>query len=406
MIVTDPSQILDLPRRDALATDLLAWFATVKRDLPWRQEAGLYGIWISEIMLQQTTVQTVIPYWHRFMARFGNVADLAAAEQSEVLNLWTGLGYYSRARNLHAAARMICAEGGDLPRTRDQWLALPGVGPYAAGAIASIGLGEAVPALDANARRVLLRWAVTDPEALASLSTGARHRLVDALGAELVPSDSPGAWNEALMELGALICGARRTDCLACPVRSHCHAWTGQWIDEVPPPAPSTAAERVWAGLLLVSWRDRLLLVPPSAPPVPCLVRRRKVARADFGGLLQGLWGLPMTQWLAGQDDPRLAEASLRAWLDLPDELYLPTSRFACRGHFRHGITKYRLKVAVLQVSLDPRQELPADRVGERYDPAPSQAPATGLFFRRDGARPPLSKLTEKALHFQIDTVV
>lgn len=404
--MTIPVDLLDLPRRESLTGDLLAWFATVRRDLPWRNGTDLYGIWISEIMLQQTTVQTVIPYWQRFMARFGNVVALAAAEQSEVLKLWAGLGYYSRARHLHAAARIICAAGGDLPRTYDQWLALPGVGPYAAGAIASIGLGEAVPALDANARRVLLRWAVTDPGALAALSAGARQRLVDGLGAELVPAVQPGVWNEALMELGALICGARRTDCLACPVRKHCNAWSGQWVAEVPPANKRTAAERVWAGLLLVNWRDRLLLVPPSAPPVPCLLRGRKVTRDDFGGLLQGLWGLPMTQWLAGQDEPRLAEASLRAWLDLPDRLYLPKSRFICRGHFRHGITKYRLNVAVLQISLDSRRDLPDERLAESHDRVPNAAPATGLFFQRTRAHPPWSKMTEKALHFQIDSVV
>ena len=192
--MTRSPQLFTLEDRAGLAADLLAWFEVVKRDLPWRQAADLYGIWVSEIMLQQTTVKAVIPYWHRFMSRFPTVADLAAASESEVLALWSGLGYYSRARNLHVAAQRVCTEhGGHLPRTRDEWLALPGVGPYTGGAVASIGLAEPVPALDGNARRVLLRWAVNDPAVLVDMSVAQRQRLVDDLGAELVPNQNPGA---------------------------------------------------------------------------------------------------------------------------------------------------------------------------------------------------------------------
>jgi len=237
-------QPLLLGDRMALSADLLAWFAVNRRDLPWRGEGDLYGTWVSEIMLQQTTVQAVIPYWRRFMREFPSIVELARADEAAVLSLWSGLGYYSRARNLHRAARWICAEqDGVLPDRYEEWLSLPGVGTYAAGAIASIGCGEAVPALDANARRVLLRWATTDPEALARLAKSHRRRLVDALGAELVPKESPGTWNEALMELGALVCGARRPDCENCPVAKYCSAWLGGWVESVPP-VVSTASTR------------------------------------------------------------------------------------------------------------------------------------------------------------------
>ncbi len=400
-------QILALSNPAHLAADLLAWFDRVKRDLPWRTSDDLYGIWVSEIMLQQTTVQAVIPFWERFMARFPTVAALAAAAEPEVLELWSGLGYYTRARNLHAAAQTICNErGGRLPGTRDDWLTLPGVGPYAAGAIASIGLSEAVAALDANARRVLQRWAVTDPTALAKLTAGQRQRLIDTLGADLVPTDNPGTWNEALMELGALVCGARRAQCQDCPVRSHCNAWAGDWVAAVPPPRKAAASEPVWVGQLLVTWRDRVLLVPPGTPAFAGDWGDRAVARADFRGLHQGLWGLPMTPWLAGQADPELPATSWRDWLALPAAVCRPKQQIEVVGHFRHAITKFRLRVAVLHLRLDSRQEMPAARLGMGRKTGPMSPAKPGLFFATKTIHPPVSKLTEKSLHFQLDTAV
>ena len=405
--MTDPVSILSVDNPAALTTDLLAWYAVVKRDLPWREPGNLYGIWISEIMLQQTTVQAVIPFWERFMERFPTVEDLARATESEVLEMWSGLGYYSRARNLHAAARIVVDDrGGILPPNRDEWMTLPGVGPYASGAIASIGLQEKVPAVDANARRVLQRWAVNDPDRFAALIAARRQKLVEELGAELVPDENPGDWNQALMELGALVCGARRAECRRCPVREHCGAWLGEWVAEIPPPKKAAVAEPVWVGQLLVTWRDRVLLVPSASSPVPMATGERVVARANFGGLHQGLWGLPMTSWLDGHQEPQWTSDMWRSWLSLPKSLWLPDTEFELAGHFRHGITKYRMRVAVLHLTLDPRQEMPAEHLGSGTDLNPFSKALPGLFFPSRGARPPVSKLTDKGLHFQQDTDV
>jgi len=405
--MSDEKPLLALRDRSVIAAELLAWFAGVKRDLPWRRSDDLYGIWVSEIMLQQTTVRAVVPFWERFMARFPTVVDLAAGTQDEVLAAWSGLGYYTRARNLHAAAREICADHGEcLPRTRDQWRSLPGVGPYTSGAIASIGLAEPVPALDANARRVLLRWSVVDPSTLAMLSTAKIQRLVDRLGAELVPTENPGMWNEALMELGALVCGARRPDCANCPVHAHCRAGTGDWVSEVPPPVTRSVAEPVWVGQLLVTWRNRVLLVPPATAAVPHRHAGRPVARHDFRRLHEGLWGLPMTHWLKGQEEPPWFSEPWENWLDVPPLLLPRSGGFRGIGHFSHGITKYRLRVVVYHLALDSRRDLPVARLGLGPAPASRDTAGSGLFFAMSAAYPPISKLAEKGLHFHVDTVV
>ncbi len=403
----DPQPTCSAIGRPVLTANLLSWYADIKRDLPWRDSCDLYGIWVSEIMLQQTTVQTVVPFWQRFMERFPTVQALAAAAETDVLALWSGLGYYSRARNLHAAARVVVHQWeGEMPSSREQWQSLPGIGPYASGAIASIGLLERVPAVDANARRVLARLAVAQPAEFAGLNPAQQQKMIDDLGADWVPADSPGDWNQALMELGALLCGARRAHCPECPVRNHCHAWQGQWVEQVPPPKTPTAAVPVWVGQLLVTWRDRILLVPPASPPVPGSFPGRKTLRADFGKLHPGLWGLPMTPWLAGHQTPPWQSEAWRSWLDLPEKLWPSSAAFRVAGHFRHGITKYRMRVEVLQLDLDPRQEMPArwveSETGSNRIPKAKQ----GLFFAPRSARPPVSKLTDKGLHFQEDTGV
>lgn len=402
-----PPEYLELSDQSSLAADLLDWFAAVKRDLPWRLAGDLYGIWVSEVMLQQTTVQTVIPYWEQFMAQFPDVATLAAAPEDEVLTRWAGLGYYSRARHLHAAARIIVTDhGGRMPGSREAWAALPGIGPYASGAIASIGLGEAVPALDANARRVLQRWAVNDPATWSDLSAGKRQQVVDRLGAELVPIDDPGRWNEAVMELGALVCGARKTKCDICPVHQYCNAWTGQWITEVPPPSKKAVAQPVWVGQLLVTWRDQVLLVPSSTATLPIVGNKLPVARSEFGGLFQGLWGLPMTPWMTGHSVPELATDSWWEWLSLSGVGPPPKPLLRTIGSFRHSITKYRLKVAVLHLELDPRTEVPDRWCRASTENQNGAGLAGGRFVAIHNPNCPLSKLAEKALHFHQDSLV
>src|SRR5262245_38334735 len=194
------------------------WYRRERRDLPWRRTRDPYAIWISEAMLQQTRVEAVIPRYEAFLARLPDVAALAAAGEAEVLALWSGLGYYARARALRDAARAIVQRhAGVLPRTRAAWLELPGVGPYTAGAVLSIAFSASEPLVDGNVQRVLARlFALEEWQGSKALSEGCwelARALVPRAGDEL----DPGAWNQALMELGARVCTARSPDCAACP---------------------------------------------------------------------------------------------------------------------------------------------------------------------------------------------
>lgn len=193
-------------RNAVFAPLLLRWYQGEKRDLPWRQTRDPYAIWVSEMMLQQTQVATVIPYWTHWMTRFPTIESLAEAPLNDVLTAWQGLGYYARARNLHKAAKVIVEDhGGEFPTALEQVLALPGIGRYTAGAICSIALGQDVPIVDANVIRVLCRvYGVKgDPKSLP-----VQNRLWE-LATELIPSGQAREFNQAMMELGALVCDAR-----------------------------------------------------------------------------------------------------------------------------------------------------------------------------------------------------
>jgi A/G-specific adenine glycosylase len=197
---------------------ILDWYDTHRRDLPWRDSCDAWPILVSEIMLQQTTVAAVIPYFERFLARWPTAADLAAAGQDELLAEWAGLGYYGRAHRLQAAAVIVAESGGDLPGTRDELLALPGIGDYTAAAVASIAFGETVAAVDGNVERVVCRvLALADDPRRAA----ARRRLRSCAHEWLDP-DRPGDGNQALMELGATVCRPRSPRCDACPLEDLC----------------------------------------------------------------------------------------------------------------------------------------------------------------------------------------
>ena len=182
---------------------LLRWFDRNRRRMPWRDDPQPYKVWISEVMLQQTQVTTVMPYFERFIRRFPTVSDLAAADLQEVLEVWQGLGYYSRARNLHKAARVVMdVHDGNLPRLAREWQALPGIGPYAAGAIASIAFNEAVPAVDGNVVRVFTRLLGIRKD---STKSAVRRALTEQVARMMAPRRA-GDFNQAVMELGALVC--------------------------------------------------------------------------------------------------------------------------------------------------------------------------------------------------------
>ena len=226
-----------IERNGEIVNRLLAWYARDKRSLPWRVDSGLpdaYQVLVSELMLQQTQVATVIDYFRRFIDALPTIHDLAAADEQQVLRLWQGLGYYSRARNLHKAARLVVSDfAGEIPQTVDALLTLPGVGRYTAGAIASLAFGRAEPILDGNVMRVLCR--------LDAVQADPRHRATTEQlwqrASDLVTHASTSAadFNSGLMELGATVCTPRNPSCLICPVRASCRAFEDGLVDSIPP---------------------------------------------------------------------------------------------------------------------------------------------------------------------------
>ena len=250
----------------SFSDDLLKWYDRNRRSLPWRDTHDPYRIWLSEIMLQQTQVETVKVYYSRFLERFPSVSDLAHASEEEVLKLWEGLGYYSRARNLHRAARYIAFEAdGCFPGTPRELQRLPGVGPYAANAIASIAFGIPVPALDGNQARVLSRILVWTKELRTPFD------LIEP-SLQLISKERPGDYNQALMDLGAGICTPRQPKCEECPLRHHCLACAAGNAEAFP--VKPAAAQKKQQDLTI------LLLETPDG----LLVRRRPK------GLLGGLY--------------------------------------------------------------------------------------------------------------------
>jgi A/G-specific adenine glycosylase len=278
-----------------ISAALIAWFQQARRDLPWRRTQDPYAIWVSEVMLQQTQVATVVPYYERFLARFPTVEALAAADLDEVLALWQGLGYYGRARHLHAAARIVRDTlGGELPRGVQALRALPGIGEYIAAAIASTAFGLPEPALDSNVIRVITRVfnVAEDPQ------RAPVRRTLRAHARALLPPDRPALGNQALMELGAVICVARNPDCPRCPINAYCTARALGVQNERPVRRPRAALPHRHLVAALISREGRLLLV-------------RRVPR----GLLGGLWELPGGQ-RAPSEAPTTALARI-LWADL-----------------------------------------------------------------------------------------
>lgn len=273
-------------RLRAIRRRLVGHYDRRRRDLPWRREKDPYRIWVSEVMLQQTRVETAIPYYRRWLERFPTLEALADADGEDVLAAWSGLGYYHRARNLHRAACVVRdRHGGDLPTEAAALRELPGIGPYTAGAVASIAFGRREAAIDGNARRVLAR--------LFDLARPTRVELA-GLAAALVPSDRPGDFNQALMDIGATICRPRRPSCGACPLSALCLARRRGTVHERPEPRPGRTVPELQVGTaILISPEGRVLL-----------------ARRPEDGLLGGMWEFPGA--ITGPRESPI-EAALRA---------------------------------------------------------------------------------------------
>jgi A/G-specific adenine glycosylase len=241
---------------------LLAWFDQYQRNLPWRRSRDPYRIWLSEIMLQQTQVATVIPYYHRFLQAFPNVQALAAADEQDVLRQWEGLGYYRRARHLHQAARYLVREhAGALPDDPQVWESLPGIGRYTLGAVLSQAYGRRLPILEANSMRVLCRlFAIAD-----NPRQSATQRQLWELADLLVSRRRPGDFNQALMELGALVCTSTHPQCSRCPLRRRCVAAQQQRQHQLPRQGPAAATEHIDEVAVIVRRRAQVLAVQRPA---------------------------------------------------------------------------------------------------------------------------------------------
>lgn len=342
---------------DPVARDLLSWYEASARTLPWRSRVSPWGTLVSELMLQQTRVDTVIPYYNRFMERFPTPQTLAEASVDELLGYWSGLGYYSRARNLHKAATVLTERGG-FPGDLDGLQALPGVGAYTAGAVGSIALGLDAVAVDGNLERVLSRL---------HRYSGGRDGVGD-LARQHLPPGRAGDYNQALMDLGATICLPKTPRCGECPIRDHCEASAAGDVGSFPVKTPKKVAPEVRGVAGLLQRDGRVLL-----------------ARRPETGLLGGLYELP------GQDpigDAAAPQALIEAW---KRRLHLVIQPGRLLGSVRHVFTHRKLDLAVYHVTSDV-----TPTIGEYY---------TGLAWV-DPASPGdlgLSTLARKALALAVD---
>ncbi len=306
----------------AVRHKLLRWYDRDHRDLPWRRTADPYAIWIAETMLQQTQVATVVPYYQRFLKRFPTIEALARAPLRQVLTVWSGLGYYRRAENLRKSAReLVLNHGGRLPPDYDALLSLPGIGDYTAGALMSIAFGQAHPALDGNARRVLGRiFRLRSPSELRELAM------------QLVPKTRPAAFNQAVMELGATLCVAKKPRCQECPVAAQCRARQDHTDLELTAPRPQVSKQVVWP-IAIVRRGGKFLL------------RRR-----SGGGILAGLWEFP-----GGAVDNEPVGAVLKQHLG---EVTQSLGRHRHIGALRHTITNKRIHAPIFLIDVTPHAQI------------------------------------------------
>jgi A/G-specific adenine glycosylase len=308
---------------------LLKWYDRNKRDLPWRGSKDPYAIFVSEMMLQQTQVKTVIPYFTRFLKELPDWKALSRAKEGKVLKLWEGLGYYRRARNLQAAARMVTAEfNGSLPDDPENLRKLPGVGAYSAGALLSIAHQKPYPLVDGNVIRVLSRVFLLQGD----LKTGPAHQKLWELAGKLVPANRPGDFNQALMELGATVCLPENPQCLLCPILSLCGAAAKGHQDRYPQSPKAERIVEVPMAALLVRAGERIL------------VRKRPKGER----WLQGLWEFPSAEGKTFEEALRKLERATKARASRKEF-----------HHVRHQITRHKIQLKVFPASIARGSKVP-----------------------------------------------
>jgi A/G-specific adenine glycosylase len=322
--------VTDDPRD--VARRLARWYRRARRPLPWRATRDPYAIWLSEVMAQQTTLEVVVPRWERFLRRFPTAEALARSPERAVLAEWSGLGYYARARNLHRAAKAVAAAGA-FPRSLEGWRSLPGVGEYTAAAVASIAFGVAAPVVDGNVVRVLCRLHALrlDPKAPATLAR------VRALAQPMVPPRRPGDHNQAVMELGALVCTPRAPRCPACPLRTLCRAAASGTPEAFPRPATRVAAKTIHLVGAIVERGKRILLVEDRE-------------------MVEGHLVLPMLRVRTGE---RPASVLRRWWKRLAGRDVSALERVAV---LRHSVLERRYRIDLFTFKENPLPPPPAHR--------------------------------------------
>lgn len=312
---------------------LLKWYDENARELPWRSDPKPYKVWVSEIMLQQTRVETVLPYFERFLVRFPDIASLASASQEDVLRLWEGLGYYSRARNLHKAAQVVMNElSGQIPSSAEELERLPGIGKYSAAAIASIAYGEAIAAVDGNLKRIYARLLkLQEP-----LGSSAFEQKVQSYAQEVLPKDRPGDFTQALMDLGSLLCLPKQPQCQACPIQSDCLAYQQNEQNMLPirikkAPVPEYT---VCAAVII---RDGLVLL-----------RQRKQQ-----GMLGGMWEYPGGKMISCDAD---LPACLRREMKTKTGMKISVGKET--GIFPHTYTHFKINLHAFYAEIQEAESL------------------------------------------------
>ena len=310
---------------------LLGWYDSSRRDLPWRHTRDSYAIFLSEMMLQQTQVKTVIPYYERFLKELPDWKALARAKEEKVLKLWEGLGYYRRARNLKAAAQKIVRDfGGQLPETLDQILEIPGVGPYSAGAVLSIAFQKPHPVVDGNVIRVFSRLFLLK----GNLKAGPGHQKIWELAAELISRLRPGDFNQAVMELGATLCLPENPQCLLCPLMSLCRARQKGVQNDLPETPKAKETVEVPMAALLVEQKGRILL-------------RKRPPEEKW---LKGMWEFPSAEGKTFEEALQKLEKSLK----------LRAHRRELR-EVRHQITHHKIQLRLFKGGSLKMSRLPKD---------------------------------------------
>jgi A/G-specific adenine glycosylase len=325
---------------------LLGWFREFQRDLPWRRTRDPYRIWLSEIMLQQTRVAAVIPYYQRFLEHFPDVYALAKAPQEEVLRLWSGLGYYSRARNLQKAAQQIVAlHGGTFPSIEAEALALPGIGEYTAAAILSIAYAKKHAVLDGNVARVLARLFAIHGD----LREPKQWQSLQKTATDLLDATAPSDWNQAMMELGATICTPKSPQCLLCPVSKFCRALKSGLVEQLPEKRKKRdTVEVILAAAVFVDAKNRTFLLPPPNKTIG------KIEADDIPTLVSKMWHFPL---ISAKSDPIIV---IRKYLKtfFPKPKKKPSSIIAL-GKVRHAVTYRSVTVLPFLITTDTLPRIP-----------------------------------------------